>query len=590
MRQPLPTPFTALLLWALCTLAAMPAGAKGALAMQAMAPPANAVAPPGQLGGRLQLSTLQELTLTVLRDDHGLASQPALALDSLPLLDATYLQVDGDLVPRQRGLVTTGHPHWDWLLEPGRVWQDADGSRHISLPFALQEKNANCTHNGVLRARLGANGEAFPVTVLMASETCQYLQFNLEGSLKGRFYAEPVADAQAIAAGHRRLLAARLPTRPLSALFAPGDQAGPAALAGPGQHLSAWGLASGDTHYVSDCPTRRGPYPHCDFLSLPSYSLAKSLVGGLGLMRMEQRAPGSRTQRIARLIPACAQVPGWDAVTVGDALNMQTGHYASAAPQADEASEAMSSGFFLPSRHTQKLRFACGGWPRRGPPGGTFVYHTSDTYLVGAALNALLAQHTGQPGDFYDALLRPLWRALALSPSLDTTRRSAGAGGQPFTGYGLTLLRDDIVRLGQALTHNALAHNTLAHNIPTHNKLAPQLDATMLRQALQQEPEQRGAHPAQAPGIYYQHGFWGYDATRLLGCSEQRVIPFLSGYGGISVLLLPDGRVYYAFGDGGQFAFADALRWLHQQQPLCAGTATRTTTATAATTTTGRPE
>ncbi|GAB3292305.1 serine hydrolase [Parahaliea aestuarii] len=529
-------------------LPAVTAIAEPMLVMQDMAPPLDAQAPPGQLRGMLQLRTPDALQLDVQRDDYGFAADRQLALDRLPDIQAAYLQVGGELVPLQRGLQSTAHPHWDLILEPGRIWRDSEGRDHFSLPFALQEKNANCTHNGVIRATLAGEGKPFPARVLIASETCLYFKFNLEGPAEGSFQRTALAGAERIASDHRRHRAARLPTRPLQQLPQPS------ALSGPGADLSAWGLVDGDSHYVSDCPTRRGPYPHCDNLSLPSYSLAKSLVAGLGLMRLEQRFPGSSEQTIASLVPECASAGHWRQTTLVDTLNMRTGHYHSAAAQADESSARMEEGFFLPLRHIDKLRFACRGWPARGQPGGQFVYHTSDTYLLGTAMTALLQKQHGAKADLYRDLLLPLWRQLDLSPALDTTRRTADTAAQPFAGYGLTLLRDDIARIGQALNRDTLA---------------PQLDRRLLLQALQRDPAARGYHPAEADELYYQHGFWGFDATRLLSCPGQLVIPFLSGYGGINVLLLPDDRIYYYFSDGGQFAFTDALRWLHRQRDLC---------------------
>ncbi|MEO1311246.1 MAG: hypothetical protein AAFV51_09795, partial [Pseudomonadota bacterium] len=41
---------------------------------------------------------------------------------------------------------------WDVIVDVGRAWREgADGgATRIAFPFALQERNANCTHNGLL--------------------------------------------------------------------------------------------------------------------------------------------------------------------------------------------------------------------------------------------------------------------------------------------------------------------------------------------------------------------------------------------------------------------------------------------------------
>lgn len=556
---------------ALLLLSALAAGGDSAAAvsaatpeMAAVTPPAGAQAPAGQLAGRLELAPSTALAIEVLRDDYALAQDRTLRLAELPDFAFDYVQDGAELIPVRRGLQRTAHPHWDLFLEPGRLWRaPEDGAIRASLPFALQEKNANCTHNGVLHLRLhksterlDASGEVSPISVLIGSETCQYLKFNLRGQLSGRFQAGAPAGAEQALATQRALRARRLPVKPLAALQDTVPDFDIDALAGAGRlprdDLSAWGLVVDDTHYASGCPTRMGPYPFCDALSLPSYSLAKSLVGGLGLMRLEKQYSGSRDRRVSDLVRACGD--GWQAVTLEHSLNMVTGHYGEPGAQVDEASEAMLAGFFNAAGHAQKIRFACTGWPRRAPPGATFVYHTSDTYLLGTAMNALLRQQRGDEAELYRDVLLPLWRDLGLSPALADTRRSRDAARQPFTGYGLTLLRDDIARLARALNRG---------------ELDARLDTAMLDAALQRGPRPDGIYPSEGR-LYYRHGFWAYDAAPLLGCNKPLALPFMSGYGGINVLLLPGDMIYYYFSDGGRFAFADALVQIDRLRPLCA--------------------
>lgn len=525
--------------------------------MAAFTPPAEARAPAGQLAGRLTLDTSAPLALAILRDDYALAADPALMLARLPAFSFDYVQAGDEMIPLLGGLQRGDHPHWDIILAPGRIWRIAgSAATRISLPFALQEKNANCTHNGVLRATLGEDGSTSKAEVLMASETCLYLQFNLAGEVPARFEARPPGDAEPAVAAHRRWRARQLPVRPLATLARQRPDLDLTALAGadgtPKNYLSARGLVIGDTHYASRCPTRRGDYPFCDVLGLPSYSLAKSLVGALGLMRLEHLYPGSARRPLAELVPACGENGSWGDVTLEHVLNMVSGHYGSAAPHADESDAATLAGFFDPGTHAAKIDFACNAWPRRENPGATFVYHTPDTYLLGTAMSAILREHRDSAADLYRDLLGTLWRPLELSPDVSTTRRTMDARQQPFTGYGLTLRRDDIARLARALNRG---------------DFDDRLDNDMLRAALRR-PGAGAGFPA-GDGLDYRHGFWGYDATGLLGCEAPLIVPFMSGFGGISVLLLPGDMIYYQFGDGGRFSFAVALQQVHSLHPLC---------------------
>jgi hypothetical protein len=94
------------------------------------------------------------------------------------------------------------------------------------------------------------------------------------------------------------------------------------------------------------------------------------------------------------------------------------------------------------------------------------------------------------------------------------------------------------------------------------------LDKSMLDKAMQREAVDRGSR-AGAADLKFYNGFWAWNAGPTLGCTNSRWLPFMSGYGGISVILLPDGNVYYYFSDGGVFRFSDVIQHLHTSKPIC---------------------
>ena len=183
------------------------------------------------------------------------------------------------------------------------------------------------------------------------------------------------------------------------------------------------------------------------------------------------------------------------------------------------------------------------------------MYHTSDTYLVGVALQHFLDERGG--GDVYESvLLEPIWRALNLSPLLDVTKRTYDDAAQPFTGYGLTYEADDIARIANWLANDG---GTLDGK--------PALYTAMLDAALQRLPGVAGL-PARSDGLYYENGFWDYDAGPSLGCAAPVWVPFMSGVSGITVAMFPNGVIYYYFSDSYVFHWqtgreaAHAIRWL----------------------------
>ena len=176
--------------------------------------------------------------------------------------------------------------------------------------------------------------------------------------------------------------------------------------------MTAYGFVIDGTHYVGGCDTRYGVYPYCDEMALPSYSTAKSVVGGLGLMLMEVAYPGAAGAAISDYVPECAE--GWDDVTIEHALDMTTGHFGSTDLHGDEDSSENSR--FFAGDHDVKIDIACNEFPRKADPGVHLSYHTWDTYLAGVAMNGLLRSHNGPDADFFDDLLvEKIWKPLGLS-------------------------------------------------------------------------------------------------------------------------------------------------------------------------------
>ena len=49
-------------------------------------------------------------------------------------------------------------------------------------------------------------------------------------------------------------------------------------------------------------------------------------------------------------------------------------------------------------------------------------------------------------------------------------------------------------------------------------------------------------------------------------------VPMMSGYGGNSVLLLPNGATFYIFSDGGEWEWFGAVNEINKIAPFCHGT------------------
>ena len=173
--------------------------------------------------------------------------------------------------------------------------------------------------------------------------------------------------------------------------------------------------------------------------------------------------------------------------------------------------------------------------------------------MLGTAINAYLAEHAGPGADLLEDVLLPWWQPLNLSPTSQVSRRSYDDAAQPFTGYGLTLTIDDVARLA---------------SFANGPQIRKQVDTGLLDAALQRDAADRGL-PAAGGNFLYNNGFWAYPGYTSANCPVPLNLPFMLGYGGINVVLLPNDTVYYYFSDGGRFGWLAAAREADRIKPFC---------------------
>jgi len=496
--------------------------------------------------------------IEVLKDSFNVAADADLQVSVLPDFSFSLIQHDDALLPARRGPQRMQHPYWEYIIEPGRVWQEAadgDWSR-ASLPFALKEKNQNCLHNGVLTFLYKDDGSISRVAYQVSSETCQYLHINLWGVAEAHYLQQKPDGAGKVIAAWLEEITNRPIVKPLDELATDFPDFNPDKLLPPAaSDVTVYGLIVDGVHYRSDCPTRFGPYPYCAEINLPSYSLAKSIFAGLGYMMMVKRWPEFEHLTVSAMVPEC-RLPDarWDDVTTRQLLNMTTGNYLSADFSKDEDSAAMTP-FFLAESHADKLSFSCEAWERQMSPGSQLVYHTTDHYLLGTVMSEFLREKAGEQADiFYDLIRADIFRPLRLSQTSQVTQRSYDKTAQPFTAYGLFFKPGDIAILAGFLNGGS-----------THPELFRQQEfaAAMFADTsgLKHWPGKRGGA--------YKLGFWGFDVTHLLPCTPETWIPFMSGYGGIIFALLPGGTSYYYFTDGGHGSWKDAVVEINKISKSC---------------------
>jgi hypothetical protein len=380
------------------------------------------------------------------------------------------------------------------------------------------------------------------------------------GVVPATFDPGELAGADAAVSRLDAYRSARLPVKPIATLADdyPGvEPKNIGAVNGvKAEDMTVYGFIVDGVHYRGGCQTRHGPYPFCDELALPSYSTAKSIFAGVALMRMQKRHPEIAAQSVASLIPECPPEQ-WSDVSLENALDMATGNYIETAWNVDE--DSVPHVIFLDDdKHATRIEFACTHFERRAEPGSKWVYHTSDTYILGTAMRGYVEQRHDTSVDVYEHVVAgPIWGHLNLSPLLDDTKRTYDEPAQPFAGYGLTYEADDIARIARWLSQE---------NAEIGGE--PDLDEDMLAASLQRNPDDRGLETGN-PTLRYNNGFWGFNAATALGCDTDVWVPFMSGYGGISVVMLPNDTIYYYFSDGYVHRWASAVVESSKIRNLC---------------------
>jgi CubicO group peptidase (beta-lactamase class C family) len=530
----------------------------------AFALPEAAMMPGVVFEGRLKLPTSTQGGYEVIQDDLNYGANTARL--QLPDFDFQFVQDGSFLIPAIQGLVFTGHPYWNYIVGVGRIWQeDGDqGYARASFPFTLVERNANCTHNGVMTFLF--NGiQVSPVRYQITQETCLYFKFDMWGQMPATYIAESIPQAEDLIASNKVELANRLPTKPIEVLATDYPQSNVnLSRFGGGitpRHLTSYGLLINGINYVSGCRTRYGQYAYCESLRLPSYSTAKSAFAAVALMLLGQKYnPGVYNLLIKDYVPESVSATGdWSAVTFRNALDMSTGNYDQSGFEVDEGGPVMSS-FLDVESYADKIRIAF-LFPFRQAPGQKWIYHTSDFFIATRAMNNYIVEQEGSGTDIFNIVRDEVYIPQHLSTgALTTLRTDNNPDGVPFGGFGLFLTQDDIAKI-------ALLLNNQNGSIDGTQILEPNL----LAASLQQNPDDRGLNTTGVPTFKYRNGFWAKEWTP----SENRKFtcifwtPFMSGYGGISVVMMPNGSTYYYFSDNNEFDWYNAVNESNKLSSMC---------------------
>ncbi len=521
------------------------------------APLGEALPPAHRFEGRLELPPA---ALATAREGCPGEAMPS------PAWVFEFVTVGDRLAPVERDLIAPADPGSPLrvILSPGRVWREpADGGwSRAAFPFVLNTGRSNDGRNG-LATFLYKDREVSALRLQFVQETAPRGQWDGWVQVAATYVPGAPANAEAVRAGFERERAAAWPMLPLADL---SDRVAPdlldefAGLWGR-EHVSATGLVVDGRLYADRCPTRYGDFPYCREMRHSVYSVTKSAGAALTLLRLaEKYGPEVFAERVADHIEIAAGRDGWADVTFAHALDMAVG-VGSKMPRR----EAMTARRAASRDERLALIFAAPDDP--WPPGERLRYDGLHTFVLAAAMESYYRDRAGPDADLWDMV-----RAEVLAPigvmqaPLLRTREPDGRRGTPIFGYGLYLTVEDAAKI-------AMLYQNGGRYGDAQLLYAPAVRDALFRGAADGLPSGRRS---QFGSSRYHHSFWSV-AYGTGDCARQ--LPYMAGFGGNLVLLLPNGvsAIRFADGDNGELM---QMIWVGAAvRPLCPDMGSSTTSA-----------
>ena len=474
-----------------------------------------------------------------------------------PGFSVDFFTHEGDLVPVTRSLITSPEINsWSLILSPGRIWSEPgdDGMSRASFPFVLGSPwdrlySGGEAHNGVATFLVDDTGVS-DLRLQITQETAPDGDiFDMWGQLPLDYEPGSIPGLDGYRAEFEAELADRVTIRPWSDLADRFDGARLAALTEglPPEEISAAGVVVDGVVYLQPSRTRRGLYPYPTYMQHGPMSVSKSIGAGVAMLWLAQDyGPQVFDLRIADYVEIDAEHDGWHDVTFGDVLDMATG-VGDNSPDPDSFDVyANESGlsyrrFYLGSTVREKLDAALSVANYPWPPGEVLRYTSAQTFVLAAAMDAFVESQEGPDAQLWDLLDEAVFEPIGIHHlTMIHVPDDDGGAGIPLLASGLRLTVDDLAKIVDLL-QNRGAHdgNQLLH---------PALVDAALYRTGQLEGLPSGKRFDDGDQTY-QMSFWSLPHRAIDGGYFQ--VPFMSGAGGNTVFLAPNGVTTFVFTDHG---------------------------------------
>jgi hypothetical protein len=475
---------------------------------------------------------------------QGCAGLPSPAL----AFTAAFFTHGDALVPAVRTIMWSSDGRVGLILSPGRVWSEPgdQGLSRASFPFVLVNPLDNSTHNG-LASFVFNDTRVSHLRVQITQETAYWARDDYWGQVPLTYTPGAIADEARLRAEFDRERRLETPIKPWSAL--PVTTPSPWLDAFDGSaapdDVSASGLVIDGTLYVKSCHTRSGPYPYCRHMRHGAFSVTKSMGAAVALLRLAAKyGDGVFEAQIADYVTVTATHDGWQDVTFADALSMVV-PIGDAGPRRDWPQtdpDDNTPTFFdwmrrRSAREKLDVGFTLGKYP--WARGEVVRYSTIVTFTLAAAMDAFLKQKEGPQAHLWDMVVDEVYRPIGIvhAPTMHT-HEPDGSRGLPILGFGLTPTIDDVAKLTTLLQQRG-RHDGVQLLSPA--KLDEALFRTRATGLSTLQPSRFGEQR-------YHLSFWALPYRTARGCLVH--VPYMWGYGGNFVVLLPNGVSAFRFADG----------------------------------------
>ena len=479
-----------------------------------------------------------------------------------PGFSVDFFTHEGALVPVTRSLITRPEINsWSLILSPGRIWSEPgdDGRSRASFPFTLGSPwdrlySGGEAHNGVATFLVDDEGVS-DLRLQVTQETAPDGDiFDMWGQLPLDYEPGPIPGLERHRADFELELADRVPVRPWRELEEEFDASQLAALTEglPVEEISAAGVVVDGVVYLQPAWTRRGLYPYPSYMQHGAMSVSKSIGAGVAMLWLAQEyGPQVFDLRIADYVEIDVDHDGWDQVRFGDVLDMATGVGDNSPDPGSFDVVANESGpayrrFYLGETVDEKLDAALSVANYPWGSGEVLRYTSAQTFVLAAAMDAFLESKEGPDAQLWDRLDEEVFRPIGIHHlTIIHVPDADGGTGIPLLASGLRLTVDDLSKI-VGLLHNGGVHDG-------HQLLPPTLVDAALYRTGQLEGLPTGKRFDDGDQAY-QMSFWAFPYRTTTGDYFQ--VPFMSGAGGNTVFLAPNGVTTFVFTDHGSDSYS----------------------------------